>query len=65
MEQPTVSQSPIPVKGKQPGQHYGSPLNAVHGPAALPAAAVSYECADCQDLYLRLQKVFREMGHDF
>jgi hypothetical protein len=60
-----VKQSPIPQVGKTAGQHYSSPLRSVHGPAAPPAPAVNYECADCQDLYLRLQKVFREMGHDF
>ena len=60
-----AKQSPVPYVGKGLGQHYGSPLNSVHGPAPDKAAAVNYECADCQDLYLRLQKVFKDMGHEF
>jgi hypothetical protein len=57
--------SAIAQVGKTAGQHYSSPLNSVHGPARPPAPAVAYECADCQDLYERLRKVFKEMGHEF
>ena len=60
-----VKQSPIAQKGKRARQYYSSPLEGVHGPAPSKAAAVKYECADCQDLYTRLQVIFKEMGHEF
>jgi hypothetical protein len=65
MSGPEMREAPRPQKIKRAGQFYSSPLGSVHGPRAPEAPAVHYECADCRDLYERLRKVFKEMGHEF
>lgn len=65
MNEPPVRQAPLPQKIKTEGQHYASPLHAVHGPAPGKPAAVEYTDPEVRDLYERLRKLFAEMGHEF
>lgn len=54
-------QSAPSVKAKG---YYGL-THAPHGARAEVKTGPGYECADCRDLYERIRKAFKEMGHEF
>lgn len=60
--------SPVAVAERRPHTFYGSPTNPKYaGPhnGHVAPQGVHYACEDCQDLYERVKKAFKDMGHEF
>lgn len=60
--------SPVAVVERRPHTFYGSPTNpkyaGSHNGHVAPQG-VHYACEDCQDLYERVKKAFKDIGHEF